>query len=212
MNTSTQTAGPSQEDLKALLSEKDIKIVLDMSGSMKFRDCPNNKTRYEYMQEQVFSLAADCAEFDDDGLDIFMMHNGGVNSVSGQKAEDIPQLFASHTPKGSTPTHQALQQAFKKNPSGKGQVILCYTDGEPDDEESVVRAIVDQSKKQSTDDECTVLFVQVGYDKDASAFLDRLDNNLKDKGAKFDIVCSAKMDEVEKFPSTAHLIHHAINN
>jgi len=54
-----------------------------------------------------------------------------------------------------------------------------------------------------------VLFVQVGYDAAASAYLRELDDNLK--GAKFDIVDTKTMDEAEAFATTADLVVAAIN-
>ena len=84
-----------------------------------------------------------------------------------------------------------------------------FTDGVPDDKAAVAEVIKRQSNKQAADDECTILFVQVGYDAAAAAYLQQLDDNLK--GAKWDIVDVKTMQEAEKFATTAELIVAAIN-
>jgi hypothetical protein len=80
----------------------------------------------------------------------------------------------------------------------------------PDDEAAAAKVIRDAANKQETDDALTILFVQVGKDAGAAAYLRKLDDQLT--GAKFDIVDAKTMEEAEKFATTAELVAHAIND
>jgi hypothetical protein len=88
--------------------------------------------------------------------------------------------------------------------------IIVFTDGVPDDQAAAANVIRAASQKQETDDALTILFVQVGDDAGAAAYLKGLDDNLK--GAKFDIVDAKTLAEAERFASTADLILAAIND
>ncbi len=92
----------------------------------------------------------------------------------------------------------------------KKDFVIVFTDGVPDDQAAAAKVIKDASNKQDTDDALTFLFVQVGDDSGAAAYLRGLDDNLK--GAKFDIVDCKTMEEAEQFASTAELIIAAIND
>ena len=67
---------------------------------------------------------------------------------------------------------------------------------------------IQQANSQANDDDCTVLFVQVGDDAAATRFLQSLDDDLA--GAKFDIVDAKTVTEADAFNSTAELIVAAI--
>jgi Mg-chelatase subunit ChlD len=123
----------------------------------------------------------------------------------------VSDVFGANSPGGSTPLKEALQEAFKlAGKTAKKDFILVFTDGVPDDKKGAADVIKAQANKQNADDECTVLFVQVGRDAQAAAYLRELDDNLK--GAKFDIVDAKTMEEAEKFASIAELIVAAIND
>lgn len=200
-----------QATATAQLSEYDFIVVIDASGSMGTEDMPNGRSRWAYMQETAASFARDIAKIDSDGLGLVVFGGSNIESFDGVSADKINEVFASRSPRGSTPLTEALQAAFKlAGKSDKKDFIMVFTDGVPDDKAGAAKAIIAQSQLQETDDALTILFVQVGRDAAATAYLRELDDSLT--GSKFDIVDAKTMDEAEAFATTAELVIAAIND
>jgi len=191
------------------LSEYDFIACIDASGSMGETDMPGGRSRWAYMQETATAFCRDLGALDSDGIDLVVFSGTSVDSYTGVTTDKVKDIFSGRSPRGSTPLAEALTTAFKlAGKSDKKDFVIVFTDGVPDDEkaaESVIRARANQSE---TDDEITVLFVQVGRDLQATKYLQKLDDELK--GAKFDIVDAKTIDEAEKFATTAELILAAI--
>lgn len=199
------------QETAAKLSEYDFVVVIDASGSMGTEDMPGGRSRWAYMQETAAAFARDIGKFDSDGIDLVVFGGSQVTSYEGVGADKINEVFATRSPRGSTPLTEALTAAFKlAGKSDKKDFIMVFTDGVPDDKAGAAQAIIAQSQLQETDDALTVLFVQVGRDAAATAYLRELDDSLT--GAKFDIVDAKTMDEAEQFATTADLVIAAIND
>lgn len=199
----------------AILSEYDIIIVGDKSGSMAEPVKNGSKvTRWESMQESMLSLARETDKIDADGIDVVFFGGNdasGIITHSGVTADKIKEAFTTVSPRGRTPLAEALTAALGlAGKSAKKDLIVVFTDGVPNDEAAAAKVIVDASNQQDTDDALTILFVQVGDDAAATAYLRGLDDNLK--GAKFDIVDVKTIDEADAFPSAAELLVAAIND
>lgn len=185
-------------------------MVIDASGSMSTDDV-KGRSRWAYMQETAESFARDLNKIDSDGLGLVVFSGASIDSFDGVTPDKLTEVFRNRSPRGGTPLAEALQAALKlAGKSDKKDFIMVFTDGVPDDQVAAAKVIVQQSNAQANDDDLTILFVQVGYDAAASAYLRNLDDNLK--GAKFDIVDAKTIDEAEKFASTADLIIEAIND
>lgn len=75
------------------------------------------------------------------------------------------------------------------------QVFICIlTDGAAGDESTVINVLRDATKRINSRRDLGLLFVQVGEDSSAEAFLDRLNNNLQ---GDFDIVAVEKLESLE---------------
>lgn len=195
--------------LSAKLSEYDFLVCIDASGSMGAIDPGQTRTRYERMKETVETFCRDIEKLDSDGIDI-VFFGGSVTAYPNVTAAKVGEVFARREPRGGTPLAEALKQAFSMaGMSAKKDFVLVFTDGEPDDANAVRETIKAQANKQTSDDACTVLFVQVGNDPGATKFLQGLDDNLN---AKFDIVDAMTVDEANKFNSTAEMVLKAIND
>jgi Mg-chelatase subunit ChlD len=195
----------------AKLSEYDFIVAIDASGSMSTEDMPGGRSRWAYMQETAAAFARDLSKFDSDGIDVVVFGGSSIVSYEGVTADKVSEIFSTRRPMGSTPLTEALQASFKlAGKSDKKDFIIVFTDGVPDDKASAAKAIIEQSHKQDTDDALTILFVQVGRDPGATAYLRELDDNLS--SAKFDIVDAKTQDEAEQFPTTADLVIAAIND
>lgn len=198
-------------DNKALLSEYDFIVVVDASGSMSTADMPGGKSRWTAMQETVGALVREIQEIDSDGIDLVVFGGSNVSVESGVTAASLDNAFASRRPMGGTPLAEALTSALKlAGKSDKKDFILVITDGVPDDKAAAAKVIVDASNRLEADDELTFLFVQIGNDASAAAYLKSLDDDLT--GAKFDIVDAKTMAEVEQYPSVVDLVVAAIND
>ena len=197
--------------LAATLSEYNFIVLIDTSGSMAEPNKPGNpRTRWEAVQESATQFARDVEKIDTDGIDVIAFGGAaGIKTYNNVTADKVKDIFAERSPRGGTPLAEALTAAFNIG-SDKKKFVLVFTDGVPDDKAAAADVIKRQANKQETDDECTVLFVQIGNDASASAYLRMLDDDLK--GAKFDIVDAKTLEEAEAFTSTTDLVAHAIND
>lgn len=197
--------------MSAVLSEYDFVVVVDASGSMGTEDCPNGRSRWQYMQETCAAFARDIGKLDSDGIDLVVFGGSNITSYTGVDASKVDEVFAARSPRGSTPLAEALQAALKlAGKSDKKDFVLVFTDGPPDDQAAAERVLAQASQQLESDDELTFLFVQVGHDAAATAYLRKLDDNIK--GAKFDIVDTKTIDEAERYATTVELVTTAIND
>jgi Mg-chelatase subunit ChlD len=191
------------------LSEYDFIIAIDASGSMSETDTKRGD-RWSFAQETVESLARDLAKFDSDGIDVVTFSGQSIQQHAGVTPDKVKEVFASRSPRGSTPLAEALTVCLElAGKSDKKDFIVVLTDGVPDDKAAAAHVIREAAGKIENDEDLTILFIQVGHDKDATEYLRKLDDELV--GAKFDIVDVKTVDEVDNFASTAELILAAIN-
>lgn len=198
-------------DITATLSEYDFIAVIDASGSMATEDMGGGRTRWKAMQETAEQFCRDLQKIDSDGIGVVVFSGQGIDTHDGVTVEKVSEIFSGRSPRSSTPLAEALTAALKlAGKSDKKDFVIVFTDGVPDDEAAAEKVIRDASNKLNSDDELTILFVQVGNDAGAAAYLKKLDEQLK--GCKFDIVDAKTMAEAEKFATTAELVVAAIND
>ena len=184
------------------LKDRDFVLVIDSSGSMGTADQRGGRTRWEAAKESTIALANKAAKYDPDGLTLFTFagkHRRFDNVLDSQK---VSQIFEEVDPNGSTNLDGVLDDVFSSYLARKtqgstkpnGEIAVIITDGQPDDQTAVKKRIIDFSQKLDKDEEYGILFVQVGNDPGARAFLKALDDDLTK--AKFDIVDAITMDEM----------------
>lgn len=212
MNTETKAMTPLATALARLVGF-DFIVAIDASGSMGDPvTAGSTKTRWDHVQETAVSFSRDLALIDDDGIGVVMFSGNTITPQNNCNADAITKIFATRSPRNGTPLAEALTACLTLGAtSDKKKMIVVFTDGVPDNGPAAAKVIVDQSKKQETDDELTFVFIQVGDDAKASAYLKSLDDELTAAGAKFDIVSCYTMDEVAAFDSTAELLSAAID-
>ena len=185
------------------LQDRDYTLILDRSGSMAQRDMPNGKSRWAEARESTYAVAAKCAEFDPDGITVYLF-NSRPKRFDNTTPEKVLQLFDEYEPVGGTNLSGVLDDAlgnyFQRKAVGQakaqGEIFIVVTDGEPDDQRSVMKTIIDASRKMDKDEELAVSFIQIGRDPGATRFLKALDDELTRAGAKFDIVDTMTFDEM----------------
>ena len=198
-------------EIETVLSEFDFIVVVDASGSMATDDMSGGRSRWKAMQETTEQFVRDISRIDSDGIGLVVFSGSGVDSFDNVGVAKVTEVFQNRNPRSSTPLDEALTAALKlAGKSDKKDFIIVFTDGVPDDEAAAAKVIRDAANKQETDDSLTILFVQIGYDSAATAYLKKLDDQLT--GCKFDIVDVKTMAEAEKFNTTVDLIAAAIND
>ena len=201
-----------------MLENRDYTLIIDKSGSMTRKDIQGGRSRWQVMQESTLALASKCEEFDPDGITVYVF-SGRFRRYDNVTAEKVEQVFRENEPSGRTDLAGVLQDAlndyFQRKAAGQtkanGDTILVVTDGEPDDRKAVMRIIVEASRKMDIDEELAISFIQVGTDPDATKFLKILDDELQGAGAKFDIVDTITMDDMEDFTLTEVLLNAIVD-
>jgi uncharacterized protein YegL len=187
-----------------MLDNRDYTLIIDKSGSMSTKDKPGGASRWQIMQESALALASKCEELDPDGITVYLF-SGKFKRYDNVTSAQVRTIFQENDPSGRTDLAAVLTDAlnnyFQRKAAGQvpanGELILVVTDGEPDDRKAVMQVILDATKKLDRDEELAISFIQVGMDEAATKFLKILDDDLGRAGAKFDIVDTITMNEME---------------
>jgi hypothetical protein len=186
-----------------MVENRDYTLIIDKSGSMATKDTPGGSSRWQIMQESTVALASKCEELDPDGITVYLF-SGKFKRYDNVTAAKVGTIFQENDPSGRTDLASVLADAvnsyFQRKAQGQapgGETILVVTDGEPDDRKAVVDVILTASQKLDRDEELAISFVQVGTDEAATKFLKILDDDLTRAGAKFDIIDTITMNDME---------------
>eukprot|EP00696_Hemimastix_kukwesjijk_P018473 gnl/Hemi2/7368_TR2509_c0_g1_i1.p1 gnl/Hemi2/7368_TR2509_c0_g1~~gnl/Hemi2/7368_TR2509_c0_g1_i1.p1 ORF type:complete len:303 (-),score=59.72 gnl/Hemi2/7368_TR2509_c0_g1_i1:88-996(-) len=190
--------------------DRDYTLIVDKSGSMA------GGGRWNQAKDAVGFLAPHITKNDQDGVTvIFFSSKPFKKYVNVKEKTQVIQLFMNENPGGGTDLAGVLEQVlefhFSQPPPIKHETILVITDGEPNDKQAVMNVIVQYTNKMQKDEEISISFIQVGDDPLAGHFLRSLDNDLKSKGAKFDIVDKLSHTEMKGMTFT-DLIAKSIND
>ena len=198
----------------SIVEERDYTLIIDKSGSMSTNDQLGGKTRWDAAQESTLALAQKCEEIDSDGITVYLF-SGRFRRYDNVTSDKVTQIYQENEPMGRTDLASVLQDAldnyFQRKAKGQakvnGETILIVTDGEPDDYKSVMRIIIDASRQIDREEELGISLIQVGKDAKATQFLKALDDRLETVGAKFDIVDTITMEDMEGIPLAEVLLN-----
>ncbi|MDJ0692725.1 MAG: VWA domain-containing protein [Xenococcaceae cyanobacterium MO_188.B32] len=188
----------------SIVEDRDYTLIIDKSGSMSTNDQIGGKTRWDAAQESTLALARKCEEIDPDGITVYLF-SGRFRRYDNVTSDKVSQIYQENEPMGRTDLASVLQDAlnnyFQRKAAGEakanGETILVITDGEPDDYKSVMRIIIEASRQIDRDEELGISLIQVGKDAKATQFLKALDDQLESAGAKFDIVDTITIEDME---------------
>lgn len=184
-------------------SNVDMGLLIDTSGSMS-KVLKNGLTRLKAVQENATALCREMETYDKDGI-LIGRFAGKVKINDATTSETLETMFLEYRAMGGTNTKEAVEKAAdimlaKRKADGaaaKPACLVVFTDGVPDDKVGLAQVIVDITKRIKDRSEFGILFVQVGDEPDAAAYLDKLNNDLTQAGALHDIVAVEKLENLE---------------
>lgn len=193
----------------SVIVDRDYTLIIDKSGSMSFSDQAGGKSRWQIAQESTLALARKCETIDPDGIAVYFF-SGRFRRYDNVTSHKVAQIYLENEPMGRTALAEVLEDAvnnyFRRKATGQakanGETILVITDGEPDDRKGVMRVIIEASQKMERDEELGISLIQVGNDAGATSFLRALDDKLQGAGAKFDIVDTVTLEDLENMNMT----------
>ncbi|AFZ54569.1 VWA domain-containing protein [Cyanobacterium aponinum UTEX 3222] len=204
-------------NIESIVTNRDYTLIIDKSGSLNSDD-GKGKTRWEIAQESTIALAKKCDELDSDGITVYLF-SGRFRRYDNVNSDKIREIYAQNEPMGSSDLKSVLQDAldnyFQRKAEGKakenGETILVITDGIPDEPKEIIRLIINASQKIDRDEELGISFIQIGQDVKAKEYFKALDDLLQEAGAKFDIVDTITMDDLDNMSLTDVLLNAVID-
>jgi uncharacterized protein YegL len=184
----------SVAEQQKILAEHQVVIMIDRSGSMNTRDCPQGFSRWEWCRQQTTELSKESEDYLPEGLTL-VVFSTDFEVYQHAHVKEIAEVFQNFSPEGSTNTGSALWDRLRaylnekaKNPKlTKPLLIAVITDGEPTDGRTTADAIINATSKMTNPADISITFLQVGNGAAGSALLDELADKLVDEGARYDI-------------------------
>jgi len=198
----------------SILENRDYTLMIDKSSSMATSDTPDGKTRWEIAQESTVALAKKCEEIDPDGITVYLF-SGRFRRYDNVTSEKVSRIYTENEPMGRTDLASVLEDGLENffqrkaanQTKANGETFIIITDGEPTDRKALIRLIIEATQKIDRDEELAISLIQVGRDKKATAFLKALDDQLQSAGAKFDIVDTVTIEDMEGMSLTDILLN-----
>ena len=169
------------------LSRYDLTVLIDRSGSMNTRDCPDPFTgdyggisRWQWCREQTAMLARQTAAALPDGITVVPFSSKAVR-YENVSAQSINNIFNTSSPEGSTNLAGALKNEFDRyfqdRDAGlrkRPMMIAVITDGVPDSKGAVRKVIEEATQRLVKAGEIRICFFLIGDDRGGADFVDEL--------------------------------------
>ena len=188
------------------LKEYDIELIIDRTGSMGISDGTGDQTKFEWCRDQVRTLAERLAKYD--RTMTITIFNEEHQTFFHCATSRVLQIYNETIPEGWTDLVDPLTERIEAGlvshpPGGRPLLIAILHDGLPNrplpfDPFAVDRAIINFSKKLSSQSQVRLTFLQIGDTYDGRDFCINLDDNLVNEGAKYDIVDTKTFAELKK--------------
>lgn len=171
-------------------------FLIDVSGSMAVNDTPTGQSRYDFAKEKAIAFCKVADQYDTNGISIYRFGHA-VTQFKDITSDKIDDVFKAGPNEMSTDTAGAIRAAYAEHKAAKNEqtFVIVVTDGTPNDANALKRVIVEITQDVKDEKEFRITFLQVGKDAAAAAFLASLDDDLK--GAKYDIVDTKRLEEVD---------------
>eukprot|EP00727_Mastigamoeba_balamuthi_P003762 m51a1_g13383 hypothetical protein (337) ;mRNA; f:948-2342 len=131
---------------------RDYVILVDNSGSMA-------GSNWREAAKALSRLAPYACRADPDGITLYFFSDSHSRHDNVRTAQDVEALFRRVQPDAGTNMTGALQAAFDEHfaaPAGRMTTMLVITDGQPANEDSVMRAIREAAGRLARDEDLSV--------------------------------------------------------
>ncbi|NEQ52020.1 MAG: hypothetical protein F6K11_18085 [Leptolyngbya sp. SIO3F4] len=158
---------------------------------------PGFDQRWQQAHNQILDIAEQCHQLSVNGLTVYREVDTGEFQIHQDvNVANFESLMATAPMPERLALAPVLQTVFDRYFADKaagqqpenGEIILILIDNEPTDRLAIAKQIVAASQKLEHNYELGIGWVLVGDDYITKGFLVTLDDNLREKGAKFDIV------------------------
>jgi len=200
------TGGVDESDKKneKKLAQYNIEVIIDISGSMGDADGTGNQSKFEWCHDQVRTLAQKLAPYNRT-LNITTF-NPEFDTNENCSPSQLEQIYSTVKPKGGTNLVAPLEarlSAIETKYAGTNQraLIVVITDGMPNiprDPMLVNDAIIRFTQHMNDPNKVKITFLQIGDTFEGKDFCLRLDDDLVNEGAKYDIVDTETFDELKQ--------------
>ena len=147
----------AKDKLTQKLLPYDIKLIIDISGSMNEVDGTANLTKFQWCQEQISNLARQLSAYNKNiAITLF---NADYQIIEGCTPAKLEQIFNKIQPRGGTdlvdPLLANLNNALVKYQERQPSLIVVITDGLPNipnDPRVINQAVIDFTQKLNKSD------------------------------------------------------------
>ncbi len=178
-------------NIKDVLANHDLTIIIDRSGSMTVKDCPEGLSRWQWCSRQASQLAEAASQAA--SKITLMLFNEDLQIFDNLNPKAIPAIFANYKPSGGTTLGNPLVAQLDRYFATRGRplIVVVITDGIPQDTMDLPAIIRDASDSLHYVGEVTISFLLVGNQVDAEQFRNLLgvvDNGTIKNGGMVDVI------------------------
>lgn len=187
----------------ALLKNRDYTVILARDGAKHSPAQPGLEKQWNIAEESIIEIGKKCEEFDTDGIAIYIASEI-VQQYKLGNSEKLREILSGDYASEKVNLLAALKAALgdyfnkKANSEAKenGEIIIVILDSEPRERRAIIKLLVQASEQIDKTEELGILFAQVGDDSLTKGFLTALDDDLERAGAKYDIVDTKSLGEM----------------
>lgn len=187
---------PKKERVYAVLKKYHNLFLVDDSDSM-MDHVPELGSKWDMVKSEMREIASIVVKTGSDGIEVqffnhFIEPDQRARFKDLKSVEQMMKGFTDIRPDGPSHTADKLEEVlsqylidFQNDRQTKGLNIIVFTDGDPspgqDVEGLIVKYARELEKLRAPSWKVGIQFVQIGNDPKAAAFLQGLDDNLKEK-------------------------------
>jgi hypothetical protein len=198
---------------EAVLHDRDYTVIIACPQQTNLQPLPDLKERWQMAEMAIARLAQTCEELDPDGMTIYIAATPMIrysNVTSAMAAEILAAGYAAEQIDLFTTLNAAIADYLERKEDelthANGEIIVVFLDGEPCDRGDLVQLLVKTSRQMDRNEELGIVFAQVGDDMVARGFLQALDDDLHLAGAKFDLIDSRVVADLQGEDITKFLL------
>ncbi|MEO0350890.1 MAG: hypothetical protein AAF282_12680 [Cyanobacteria bacterium P01_A01_bin.15] len=192
--------------LPAVLHNRNYTLIYAPTQLTRSGMTPGFEHRWHQARTTILTISEQCHALAPDGLTVYRKradadsfqahHNVSVANLKSLMDSAPMPAQLSLAPVLQTVLDRYFAEKAAGQQPANGEIILILLDNEPTDRLAIAKQIVAASQKLDHSSELGIGWLQVGDDYIAKGFLTTLDDNLRQQGARFDIVDHKMIQQV----------------